>query len=215
MALHLCKSMPLNASYMNASYVSCPFRSKVAVSFSDKTGPAWQECGAGQLVGANVQHSCQFCLSQEPRVMQFPHSHGFGQSQGVAKAAPVTLSKCDARASPSQFAWGEPPQNLACLPFYPKTQSAGGASNLQDQEPSRMCCHPRVPGVLNGISTSLYRKPRIDINRSLSLSLSYHLFIWPWVKIQIAPPVNIQIPAKIGPKLGGAPKTPRIGSHWF
>ena len=28
---------------------------------------------------------------------------------------------------------------------------------------------------------------------------------WPWVKIQIVPPVNIPIPTKIGSKMGGAP----------
>ena len=32
--------------------------------------------------------------------------------------------------------------------------------------------------------------------------------IWPWVKIQIVPPVNIPISTKIGSKMGGAP-TPK------
>ena len=27
--------------------------------------------------------------------------------------------------------------------------------------------------------------------------------MWPWVKIQIVPPVNIPIPTKIGSKMGG------------
>ena len=29
--------------------------------------------------------------------------------------------------------------------------------------------------------------------------------MWPWVKIQIVPPVNIPISTKIGSKMGGAP----------
>ena len=40
----------------------------------------------------------------------------------------------------------------------------------------------------------------------------YHSSIWPWVKVQIVPPVNIPIPTKIGSKMGGAP-TPKW--YWF
>ena len=38
--------------------------------------------------------------------------------------------------------------------------------------------------------------------------------MWPWVKIQIFPPVNIFIPTK-KPKIGGAPNPPKMGSRWF
>ena len=37
--------------------------------------------------------------------------------------------------------------------------------------------------------------------------------MWPWVKSQIVPAVNIPIPTKIGSKMGGAP-TPKW-YHWF
>ena len=38
---------------------------------------------------------------------------------------------------------------------------------------------------------------------------------WPWVKIQIEPPVNIPIPTKAGSKMGGEfTYQPKMGSHW-
>ena len=37
---------------------------------------------------------------------------------------------------------------------------------------------------------------------------------WPWVKTQIVPPVNIQIPTQIGSKMGGAP-LPQNGTIGF
>ena len=39
------------------------------------------------------------------------------------------------------------------------------------------------------------------------------LFTWPWVKIQIAPPVNIPIPTKIDSKMGGEFTCPKMGSQ--
>ena len=39
--------------------------------------------------------------------------------------------------------------------------------------------------------------------------------IWPWLKIQIVPPVNIPIPAKTGSKMGGEFIYPKNGPVGF
>ena len=37
--------------------------------------------------------------------------------------------------------------------------------------------------------------------------------MWPWIKIQIVPPVNIPIPTKLGSKMGGEFTYPKMGAQ--
>ena len=61
---------------------------------------------------------------------------------------------------------------------------------------------------LRGLSTILRYIIASPVEESMHV-----VIMWPWVKIQIVPPVNIPIPTKIGSKMGGAatPKWDPIG----
>ena len=45
-------------------------------------------------------------------------------------------------------------------------------------------------------------------------SLEPEILQWPWVKIQIVPPVSIPTPTK-STEMGGEFTYPKMGSHWF